>query len=49
MPYDWAVRFPKFHRDVVGFLSSMKNPHDDAADTLTGLYEKSLKSEFYAG
>jgi len=49
MPYDWAVRFPKFHRDVVGFLSSMKNPHDDAADTLTGVYEKSLKSEFYAG
>ena len=49
MPYDWSTRFPKFHKDVTGFLSSMKNPHDDAADTLTGVYEKSLKSDFYAG
>jgi len=49
MPYDWVSRFPKFAKDVAGFLSSMKNAHDDAADTLTGVYEKSLKSEFYAG
>ena len=49
MPYDWVTRFPKFSKDVIGFLSTMKNSHDDAADTLTGIYEKSLKSDFYAG
>tara|TARA_R110001599_G_scaffold72650_1_gene201377 strand:- start:998 stop:2401 length:1404 start_codon:yes stop_codon:yes gene_type:complete len=49
MPYDWSTRYPKFYKDVSGFLSQGKNPHDDAADTLTGVYEKSLKSEFYAG
>ena len=49
MPYDWADRFPKFYKDVTGFLSKGKNEHDDAADALTGVYEKSVKSEFYAG
>jgi len=49
MPNDWSTRFPKFYKSVTGFLSQGKNPHDDAEDTLTGVYEKSLKSEFYAG
>lgn len=44
MPYDWATRFPKFHKQVTGFLSKVeKNNHDDAEDTLTGIYEKMQK------
>lgn len=44
MPYDWETRFKKFNKDVTGFLAKGKNPHDDAPDTLTGVYEKSLKT-----
>ena len=44
MPYDWATRFKKFNKDVTGFLAKGRNPHDDAPDTLTGVYEKSVKT-----
>lgn len=44
MPYDWETRFKKFFKDVTGFLAKGRNPHDDAPDTLTGVYEKSVKT-----
>ena len=44
MPYDWETRFKKFFKDVTGFLAKGRNAHDDAADTLTGVYEKSVKT-----
>ncbi len=43
-PYDWETRFKKFHKDITGFLAKGKNKHDDCADSLTGVYEKSVKS-----
>ncbi len=44
MPYDWETRFKKFHKDITGHLAKGKNAHDDCADTLTGVYEKSVKT-----
>lgn len=40
MPEGWESRHKKFHKDVTGFLAKGKNAHDDAPDTLTGIYEK---------
>ena len=43
MPYDWKTRFPKFYRDITGFLRKFSaNEHDDAPDCLTGMVEKEL-------
>jgi predicted phage terminase large subunit-like protein len=44
MPYDWETRFKKFHKDITGYLAKGKNAHDDCADALTGVYEKTTKS-----
>ena len=44
MPYDWETRFKKFHKDITGYLAKGKNKHDDCADALTGVFEKSVKS-----
>ena len=44
MPYDWETRFKKFSKDVTGYLAKGRNAHDDAPDTLTGVYEKSVKT-----
>lgn len=42
MPNDWHVRWPKFHHDVTRFAAILKkNKHDDAADVLTGIVERS--------
>jgi len=43
-PEGWESRYKKFHKDITGFLAKGKNAHDDAADTLTGIYEKMNKA-----
>ncbi len=39
MPLDWKKRFPKFARDLTGYLRVGTNAHDDAPDALTGTIE----------
>ena len=39
MPLDWKKRFPKFARDLTGYLRVGNNAHDDAPDALTGSIE----------
>ena len=39
MPLDWKKRFPKFARDITGYLRVGTNAHDDAPDALTGSIE----------
>ena len=39
MPLDWKKRFPKFARDLTGYLRVSTNAHDDAPDALTGSIE----------
>ena len=39
MPLDWKKRFPKFARDLIGYLRVGSNAHDDAPDALTGSIE----------
>ena len=39
MPLDWKKRFPKFARDLTGYLRVGSNAHDDAPDALTGSVE----------
>ena len=39
MPLDWKKRFPKFARDLTGYLRVGTNTHDDAPDALTGSIE----------
>ena len=39
MPFDWKKRFPKFARDLTGYLRVGSNAHDDAPDALTGSVE----------
>ena len=39
MPFDWKKRFPKFARDLTGYLRVGTNAHDDAPDALTGSIE----------
>jgi len=39
MPLDWKKRFPKFARDLAGYLRVGTNAHDDAPDALTGSIE----------
>ena len=41
MPEDWATRFPDFYLSLTKFQREGKNEHDDAEDTLTGVYENS--------
>jgi predicted phage terminase large subunit-like protein len=39
-PEDWGYRFPEFYKDITGFKKMFKaNKHDDAPDTITGVYE----------
>lgn len=43
MPYDWKTRFPKFYKDITGFLRKFTaNEHDDGPDCLTGMIEQEL-------
>lgn len=39
MPEDWAERWPEFYKHVTTFQRKGNNPHDDAEDCLTGVYE----------
>ena len=39
MPLDWKKCFPKFARDLTGYLRVGTNAHDDAPDALTGSIE----------
>ena len=42
-PRGWESRWPEFARDLKNFKKNFRaNTHDDAPDTLTGLYEKSI-------
>ena len=45
MPNEWDKKYKKFHKDVTGFLAKGKNAHDDAPDTLTGIFEKMNKGK----
>lgn len=39
-PEDWASRWPEFYRDMTRYKKLFKaNKHDDAPDTITGVYE----------
>lgn len=40
-PVDWETRFPEFAKDIKRYQREGKNEHDDAEDTLTGVYENS--------
>lgn len=43
MPFGWEARYPKFYKAVTEFLRKFDaNEHDDAADMLTGIYEKEI-------
>ena len=43
MPFGWENRYPKFYKAITEFLRSFDaNEHDDAADMLTGIYEKEI-------
>lgn len=42
-PDDWKQRWPKFYLSLRGYKKSGKNKNDDAADTITGIFEKSMK------
>lgn len=42
MPEDWKTRWPEFSRDVSRMSRIGKWAHDDAADMLTGIVEKSI-------
>ncbi len=39
MPVNWEDRWPEFARDIMKYQREGKNAHDDAPDTLTGVYE----------
>lgn len=42
-PFGWESRFPKLYEHLTKFLRYFKaNTHDDAADCLTGIYEKEI-------
>lgn len=41
MPEDWSERFPEFYLSLTKYQREGKNKHDDAEDTLTGVYENS--------
>jgi predicted phage terminase large subunit-like protein len=45
MPEGWESKHKKFHKDVTGYLAKGINAHDDAPDTLTGIYEKMQKGK----
>ena len=38
-PVNWVDMFPDFAHDIMRYQREGKNEHDDAADTLTGVYE----------
>lgn len=38
-PVDWETRFPEFAKDIKKYQREGKNAHDDAPDSLTGVYE----------
>ena len=44
-PFGWDTRFATFHDHISRFLRNfVANKHDDAADMLTGIYEKEIES-----
>ena len=44
-PFGWETRFAKFYDHITRFLRNFgANKHDDAADMLTGIYEKEIES-----
>lgn len=43
MPFGWEDRYPKAYQAITEFLREFSaNAHDDAADGLTGIYEKEI-------
>ena len=48
MPFGWETAYPKFYKAVTEFLRQFTaNEHDDAADCLTGIYEKEIADGNY--
>lgn len=44
-PFGWETRFANFYNHISRFLRNFgANKHDDAADMLTGIYEKEIES-----
>lgn len=44
-PFGWETRFANFYDHISRFLRNfVANKHDDAADMLTGIYEKEIES-----
>lgn len=38
-PEDWSIRWPEFFKSMVEYQAEGKNAHDDAEDSITGVYE----------
>jgi len=38
-PFDWAKRWPMFHKALTSYQKQGKNKHDDAPDAITGVAE----------
>jgi len=47
MPADWKTRWPKFYQDITRMGRAGKWSHDDGADMLTGIVEKSINTNSY--
>jgi predicted phage terminase large subunit-like protein len=46
-PSNWAERWPEFHKDLTTYKKLFKaNKHDDAPDTVTGIYENISKERY---
>lgn len=41
-PSDWITRWPEFANQVLGYMKTGRNAHDDAPDALTGIVEHSM-------
>lgn len=47
-PVGWNIRFPQFYEDIYKFQKEIKgNKHDDCADALAGLYDKSGRGNVF--
>jgi predicted phage terminase large subunit-like protein len=43
-PEGWNILYPGYFSSITNYLKSGKNPHDDAEDAITGVWEKNADS-----
>lgn len=46
-PSDWQKRWPKFARDIMGYMAAGGNAHDDGPDALTLIVENEVPSNVW--